>query len=127
MRLLLDTHTLLWYVSGEHELGANAQAAILDASNEAVVSIASFWEIAIKQNLGKLELRPDLDTLVAKSSFAGIGLLPISVSHAKRLVTLPHHHRDPFDRMLVAQALEEPLCVVSRDTAFDAYGVERIW
>lgn len=127
MKLLLDTHTLLWYVSGQRELGSNAQTVIRDSANEAVVSMASLWEIAIKQSLGKLELHPDIDGLVAKCSFARIDLLGISVRHVKRLVTLPHYHRDPFDRILVAQALEDGFRVVSRDPALDAYGIERIW
>lgn len=127
MKLLLDTHTLLWYVSGQRELGSNAQAAIRDSTNEAVVSMASLCEIAIKQSLGKLELHPDIDGLVAKCSFAQIDLLGISVRHVKRLVTLPHHHRDPFDRILAAQALEDGFRVVSCDPALDAYGVQRIW
>lgn len=127
MRLLLDTHTLLWYVSGQRELGSDAQDAIRDATNKAMVSMASFWEIAIKQSLGKLELHPNVDALVAKCEYAKIDLLPISVTHVKRLVTLPHHHRDPFDRMLVAQAMEEQFRIVSCDSALDAYGIQRIW
>lgn len=127
MRLLLDTHTVLWYVSGQRDLGGDAQRAIRDATNEAWVSMASFWEIAIKQSLGKLELKPDIDALVSKCAFARIGLLPIAPAHAKRLVSLPHHHRDPFDRMLVAQALEEHFQIVSCDVLLDAYGIKRIW
>jgi PIN domain nuclease of toxin-antitoxin system len=101
---------------------------LLEPQEEMLVSIASAWEMAIKQSLGKLRLSLPVGRMVAERlGPVGVTLLPISVAHIGRLETLPFHHRDPFDRMLAAQALAEGLTVVSADEAFDAYGVARVW
>ena len=119
MRLLLDTHALLWWLADE-SLPARTREAIADPVNLVAVSAASAWEISIKKALGKLAAPDDLaDQLEA----GGFEPLPISVAHAIAAGHLPRHHEDPFDRMLIAQALAEGLTIVTRDKRFDDYGV----
>lgn len=128
MRLLIDTQAILWYVDQDHLLSRPAHAAITDPSNDLLMSAATLWEIAIKLAVGKLQLslpyRPWIARAVADLQ---LGLLPIRDDHAERQITLPFHNRDPFDRMLAAQALVEDVSLVSADSIFDAYGVTRIW
>ena len=118
MNLLLDTHALLWWVGGER-LSPEAAAAISDPENLVCVSAASVWEIGIKQALGKLTVAGDLDTILAED----FEPVPITFDDARRSAELPPHHRDPFDRMLVAQSLARELTLVSRDPRMDPYGV----
>ena len=125
MRLLLDTHALLWALAAPARLPANAATAIRAPANAVFASAASIWEIAIKSALGKLKV--NLDDLVRSSVAVGFEELAITVAHARRVRALPPRHRDPFDRMLVAQALEEGLTVVTGDTAVGAYGVPTLW
>lgn len=128
MRLLLDTHAFLWWVAASGELSRKARRAIVSARNECFVSIASGWEIAIKVSLGKLRVDGALDRFLPEQLAAnGFQPLPIDLQHAARVATLPFHHRDPFDRLLVAQALEEELTVVTADPVFARYGVPRVW
>jgi PIN domain nuclease of toxin-antitoxin system len=119
VRLLLDTHALLWWLADEG-LTPQAQDAIADPANLIVVSAASAWEISIKKALGKLAAPDDLERQVRDGSFSP---LPISIAHGVAAGQLPHHHEDPFDRMLIAQALAEGLTIVTRDKRFDDYGV----
>lgn len=123
-RLLVDTHALLWWLADEPVLSAAARDAIADPANEPLVSIASVWEIAIKRSLGKLSSPEDLPEQIPDEGFAW---LPISAQHAWRVRELPMLHRDPFDRMLVAQALVEGLPVITADAHFGEYGVEAWW
>jgi PIN domain nuclease of toxin-antitoxin system len=125
MRLLLDTHTLLWALGAPARLPHVAAQAIGDAGNEVFVSAASVWEIAIKSALGKVSA--DIDEVVESFEEAGFDELDVSVAHARRVRRLPAHHRDPFDRMFVAQSLEEGLVLVTRDPAFTAYKVPTLW
>jgi len=128
MRLLLDTHTLLWWVNDAHLLSRRARAAVADPKNECLFSLASLWEMAIKLSLGKLELPANIEAFVALHLVGGgFRSLEIEVGHVARVAQLPFHHRDPFDRLLIAQALEEELAIVSRDPVFKSYGVRRIW
>ena len=128
MRLLLDTQVFLWWVAGEPKLTRRARTAIASARNECFVSVASGWEIAIKASLGKLRIEGALDRFLPEQLAAnGFQPLAIDLKHAARVATLPFHHRDPFDRLLVAQALEEELAVVTADPVFAKYGVTRIW
>jgi PIN domain nuclease of toxin-antitoxin system len=128
MRLLLDTHAFLWFVWGAPELSSKARSLIEDRGNQSFVSIASLWEIAIKVGIGKLVLARPLDSfLIERLDGNGFDTLPIERSHIVRLATLPIHHRDPFDRLLVVQCLAEAMPLVSADSAFDAYGVQRLW
>jgi len=128
MTLLLDTHALIWLVVGDPRLSPDALAAIQRDDARNWLSVATLWEIAIKQSLGKLVLGDDaIARLVVRADADGIQLLPIAAAHCQRIVQLPSHHRDPFDRMLVAQAQEEGLSIVSADPALDAYDIKRIW
>jgi PIN domain nuclease of toxin-antitoxin system len=128
MRLLVDTHAFLWWISDSPELSRRARSAIASRANECYVSLASCWEMAVKTSLGKLELRASLDRFMAEQLAAnGFRELAIDLKHVGRVASLPFHHRDPFDRLLAAQALEEALSVVSRDAIFRRYGVRRIW
>lgn len=120
MNLLLDTHALLWWLADE-PLSQQARAAIEARENIVAVSAASVWEISIKRSLGKLRTGPDLLEVIDS---AGFERLAISLDHAEAAGALPHHHRDPFDRMLIAQATALDLVIVTRDAAFDAYAVE---
>jgi PIN domain nuclease of toxin-antitoxin system len=120
MRLLLDTHALLWWLEGGHALTAGARMAIGAQGSEVYVSAASAWEISIKRAKGRLDSPSDVHDAVAANAFRE---LPITVSHAQSLGELPLHHADPFDRMLIAQAMLEGLTIVTRDPAFAAYEV----
>jgi len=128
MRFLLDTHTLLWCFNDSRSLSPRARKLIEDGGNEILVSAASGWEIATKVRLGKLptgeELVSELDRYLAQ---LGCDTLPISLDHAVRAGGLPGEHRDPFDRMLIAQAQKENLKIISNDRVFDSYRVPRIW
>jgi PIN domain nuclease of toxin-antitoxin system len=124
MRLLLDTHAFIWWVSEAPPLGQQARAAINDTTNEVLLSTASLWELTIKRSNGKLDFPVDLETAVVDEGFR---ILPISYRHLGVLETLPRLHRDPFDRMLVAQALADDLTLATRDARFDAYGVSILW
>jgi PIN domain nuclease of toxin-antitoxin system len=128
MKLLLDTHTFLWFIIGSPNLSGQARALIEDAANEKFLSVASLWEMAIKLSIGKLTLSAPFDVLIPQQlSLNGFELLNIEIAHAAAVATLPHHHRDPFDRLLIAQASVEKMSIVSIDAAFDAYSVMRLW
>lgn len=128
MRLLLDTHAFLWWLAGDEALSVAARKAIADENNDVFVSAASAWEISTKHRLGKLPgvtaIVAALDTTIADQSFIA---LPISVLHGQAGGALPGPHRDPFDRMLIAQARTDRLVLVSNEQIFDAYGVARLW
>ncbi len=128
MRLLLDTHAIVWWFSGNQRLPSKARQAIADSSNDKFVSAASAWEIATKYRLGKM---PSVAALVNdfRNRVAGDGFdeLPTTVQHALRAGSLPGPHRDPFDRLLIAQAISNDLVLVSNETLFDRYGVQRLW
>jgi PIN domain nuclease of toxin-antitoxin system len=128
VRVLLDTHTLLWWVDDAPVLSSRARAAVADPENECLFSLASLWEMAIKLSLGKLELPSSIESFVARHLLGGgFRSLEIEIGHVARVARLPFHHRDPFDRLLAAQALEEDLAIVSRDPVFKRYGIRRIW
>ncbi|HVB77269.1 MAG TPA: type II toxin-antitoxin system VapC family toxin [Candidatus Nitrosotalea sp.] len=120
MRLLLDTHVLLWWLADDARLSANARAVIASAESEVLVSAASAWEISIKRALGKLDAPDDLEAQLVQHHFSP---LAISVGHALAAGALPRHHDDPFDRILVAQAQMEGLTITTRDPSFQPYGV----
>ncbi len=119
-RLLLDTHVLLWALEDSQALSVDARQSIADTRNEVFVSAASIWEMAIKRSLGKLRAPDKLADTVQEAGFAA---LPITLAHAEQAGMLPPHHRDPFDRMLVAQALAEGLVLVTDDALIPKYGV----
>lgn len=128
MRLLLDTHVLLWWLDGDRRLSPKARRAIASESNSILVSAVSAWEITTKARLGKLPGAADVAADVA-GCVTGQGFLPLDISllHAQRAGRLPGAHRDPFDRMLIAQSQIEDVVLVSDDEAFDAFGVRRFW
>ena len=124
MKLLLDTHVVLWSATAPGRLGAEARAALEDGSHEVLVSVVTAWEIAIKQSLGKLDLaRPADQWLPDVLRRTGFEVATIGLPAALRVRGLEWHHRDPFDRLLIAQALEEGYTIVTHDQAFAAYGV----
>lgn len=128
MRLLLDTHTFLWFFVGDNTLSRTARTLIEDESNEKFFSIASLWEIAIKVSIGKLTLTAPFDAIFPDQlANNGIDVLGITPAHASAVATLPFHHRDPFDRLLIAQAPIEQMELVSIDSGFDGYSVQRLW
>ena len=124
MKLLLDTHAVLWFLSDDERMGENAKQHLTDDDNRILLSAAVVWEIAIKRALGKLVVPEEYQTLLLG---AGVQALPITIDHAAAVERLPPHHRDPFDRMLVAQALGEAAAIVSRDDILRRYGVTLIW
>lgn len=126
---LIDTHAFIWMLNGDQQLiGSDALAVILDPDSILLLSQASIWEIAIKISTGKLRFAVSLHTLIeTQTSALGIAVLPISTNDLYALESLPLHHRDPFDRLLAVQSLNHQLIVLSRDTAFDAYAVQRQW
>ena len=128
MRVLLDTHTLLWWLDGDRRLSRRARNAIAAEGNTVLVSAASAWEISTKVRLGKLpgaiEVAAELPAILRRQNFES---LPIAIVHALRAGNLPGPHRDPFDRMLIAQAQDEDLALVSNERVFDAYGIRRVW
>jgi PIN domain nuclease of toxin-antitoxin system len=128
MRLLLDTHAFLWFVLGDPRLVQTALDRILDPAQTKLVSPASYWEIAIKISLGKYILNEPYEAFMQRGIFGnGFNILPIEPEYTAVLTTLPFHHRDPVDRLVVAQALVEQVPVLSADAALDAYGVTRLW
>jgi PIN domain nuclease of toxin-antitoxin system len=128
MTLLLDTHTLLWFLTNDSSLSARARGAIEDSANVARVSAASIWDVAIKFALGKLKLpAPYADIFPRQLETNGFGLLPITPAHCATLLSLPFHHRDPFDRLLLAQARTEGMTLVTDDGQFEPYGVALLW
>ena len=128
MRLLLDTHAFIWWLAGSERLPQSARRAIVDEANEKLVSAASAWEIATKHRLGKLPSAEAVSLDVAGAiASQGFDELAITVDDAARAGSLPGLHRDPFDRMLIAQALVGNLVLVSNEPLFDQYGVRRLW
>jgi len=128
MRLLLDTHAFLWFIEGDVRLHAAMRMIITDSTNTVFLSVASVWEIAIKVSTGKLRLSQPFETLVPQQiALNDITLLPIEFTHISGVLALPFHHRDPFDRLLIAQAMVEGVPIVSIDQVFDAYTITRLW
>jgi PIN domain nuclease of toxin-antitoxin system len=128
VRLLLDTHAFLWWIGGDHRLPQGARAAISSPGSEVFFSAASGWELAIKTRLGRLRVEGTLDAFLSTELQANaFGVLPITLPHAVRVASLPALHSDPFDRMLVAQALVEGLHLVTGDRQIARYDVGRVW
>lgn len=128
MKILLDTHAFLWFIEDSPKLSTEARSAIEDGFNEPLLSVASLWEMAIKVSVGRLDLKKPFETFVPDQlELNGFDQLAISFQHIAVVAKLPFHHRDPFDRLLVAQALVEGIPLVSADDLLDAYGVIRLW
>ncbi len=128
MNYLLDTHTFLWFINGDSELSVTAQTLIEDPTNTIYLSVASVWEMAIKVSLGKLDMpSPFTDFIAEQLNENSVSLLEIQIEHAGAVATLPFHHRDPFDRLIIVQSLSENIPIIGRDQIFDVYGVQRHW
>ncbi len=124
MRLLLDSHALLWWRAGSSALSRAARDTIADPANEVLISIAALWELTIKNSSGKLTLPTDLESIVVDEGFS---VLSVAFVHLRRFATLPRLHRDPFDRMTIAQALAEGVPIATGDPIFAAYGAQIVW
>ena len=128
MRLLLDTHSFLWFTGGDDRLSTRAKEAISDLDNAAYLSAASLWEMAVKINIGKMRLpRPFGEVIPEQLVLNEIEVLHIEPPHLVSYIGLPLHHRDPFDRLIIAQAKAEDLRVVGKDEEFESYGIECLW
>ena len=128
MRMLIDTHTFLWFVTNDSKLSDYALNLIENDTNEVLLSTLNLWEIAIKFSIGKLILhQPFQEFIDEELQTNNIQLLSLEISHIKKVADLPLHHRDPFDRMLIAQSVIEGLPIISADSVFDVYGVVRLW
>ncbi|WGV27878.1 type II toxin-antitoxin system VapC family toxin [Halotia branconii] len=128
MKLLLDTHELIWWSSSSEKLSLNVYNLIVDPSNTLMFSIASIWEMQIKLQSGKLNLNSALSNLIERQQQVNkLQILPIELSHIYALESLPSHHRDPFDRILIAQSIVENIPLLSIDMIFDSYPVQKIW
>lgn len=128
MRLLLDTHTFIWWANSPDKLSKQVLNLCQDNNNDLILSVASVWEMQIKIQIGKLKLSSSLLSLVASQQQTNnLQILPIELVHVLAVQNLPAHHRDPFDRLLIAQAIVERLPILSVDSVFNAYPVERLW
>lgn len=128
MNYLLDTHTFLWFINADPSLSAPAQAAIESGTNDIFLSFASLWEMAIKVSLGKLIVPlPFAEFMQEQMRENGIILLQIQMAHIELVTRLPFHHRDPFDRLIIAQSLVDQIPIIGKDDIFDAYGIQRLW
>jgi PIN domain nuclease of toxin-antitoxin system len=128
VRLLLDTHAFICFIGANPKLSATARQMIEDPANQSFVSIASLWEMAIKTSLGRMDLAEPFETLVPRQLAAnGFSVLGITLDHLIRLIPLPRHHGDPFDRILVVQSMSEKMRLVSRDEILDLYRIDRVW
>jgi PIN domain nuclease of toxin-antitoxin system len=128
MKFLLDTQAFLWFVLNDHALSQVACDLIVDPLNNILFSPASYWEIAIKVSIGKYQIPENFETWMEHQiQFNELEILPIKVAHAAAILTLPFHHKDPFDRLLVAQALTEKIPIISVDAVLDNYAVTRYW
>lgn len=127
MDLLLDTHALIWFINGDNQLPNKSIEIIKNIEVRCFVSIASIWEIAIKISLRKLELNGGFDEISEIITRYDIELLPLTFDHIQKLLELDFHHRDPFDRIIIAQGLVEKMTIVTKDENFPKYGVQLIW
>jgi PIN domain nuclease of toxin-antitoxin system len=128
VKYLLDTHTLLWFLLNDTQLSGNAKSIIADSSNDVFVSPASYWEIAIKISLGKYKLEQPFAVFFEQELINNrFSILPITIQHAETICTLPFHHRDPFDRLLIAQVMVEDIPLISNDKVFEKYSIARLW
>jgi PIN domain nuclease of toxin-antitoxin system len=128
MMFLIDTHTFIWYVTDNSRLSNQVLELINDENNQIFLSIASVWEMGIKHGLGKLTFNLPFETFITQQiSINDFTVLDIKISHITAITQLPLHHRDPFDRMLIAQAMVESMPILSADTIFDAYPIKRLW
>ncbi len=127
MKLLLDTHAFLWFFDNPDKLSTPVRTALADPANACFLSVVSVWEIQIKTGLGKLSLSQPIEDAITLSASDGLQILPTDLNHVFGLAKLPDHHRDPFDRLLIAQALFEGLTLVTKDEKIQRYTCETVW
>ncbi len=127
MNVLLDTHTMIWFFEGSDELSQTAHDTIIKEGNTCFISIASIWEVAIKLSIQKLEMKIPFDKLSSLIWDNSFELIPIRFEHTKELISMPFHHKDPFDRLIISQAIIEKMPIVSRDSHFKHYNINQIW
>ena len=128
MKLLWDTHCFLWFIMGDKQMSPRVRQLIETEGNQSLLSVASLWEIAIKISIGKLTLGQPFEILIPHQLASnGIQILNIAIEHFSQVSSLPFHHRDPFDRLIIAQAIVEKIPVLSIDAVFDNYAVQRVW
>ena len=128
MKFLLDTHTFLWFVLNQPELSSVARDLIINPNHDILLSPATYWEIAIKISIGKYRLHGSYEAWMNQQLPTNtFEILPITIAHAATIINLPFHHKDPFDRLLIAQAIIENIPIISTDRIFDSYPVDRIW
>lgn len=128
MHILMDTHTFLWFLWADPQLSVTARTMIEDETNEKFISLISLWEIALKVSVGKLTLAKPFEQYIREQiALNGFEILPLRLEHIAQVVSLPFHHRDPFDRLLAAQSLVEAMPLLSIDAVLDPYGLTRLW
>ncbi|MCD4694942.1 MAG: type II toxin-antitoxin system VapC family toxin [Bacteroidales bacterium] len=127
MDLLVDTHAIIWFITDSGKLPINSKKIIKDTKNNCYVSLATYWEIGIKHSLGRLDLKTDLESIFNLIEDTGFELLPITTNHILKNADLEFHHQDPFDRIIIAQAIIENLTIVSKDNQFDKYKIKLVW
>jgi len=127
MQLLLDTHAFIWFINGDDAMPRQIINRIQDTKNECFISIASIWEIAIKNSLNKLELKSGFDNIGEFLTANDIAILPLTFDHIKVLNQLDFHHRDPFDRIIIAQSISERLTIITKDDYFKLYDCDVVW
>lgn len=127
MDYLLDTHTFIWFINGDSFIPDNVKDEIKDINNKCYISIASLWEIAVKMSLNKLELKADFNNIAEFLTANDIEVLPVTFEHLQKLLRLKYHHRDPFDRIIIAQGIADKLVILTKDEAFKKYRVKVMW
>lgn len=127
MNLLIDTHAVIWFITEDDQLPDHVKELIEDTANTCFVSIASLWEMGIKYSLGKLDLKADLKKIFELIEQSGLTILPITTTHILTNSALDFHHRDPFDRLIIAQAKSEGLTLISKDGEFENYNINLMW
>ncbi|MEO5332915.1 MAG: type II toxin-antitoxin system VapC family toxin [Magnetococcus sp. YQC-5] len=128
MKVVMDTHAFLWWIDQSSRLSDKAHAVLADQDNDVLLSMASVWELAIKMSIGKIDFNCPFDIFITHELKSNnFNLLNLSIYHLKNLIFLPFHHRDPFDRLLISQALVENIPILTADRVFDSYGVMRLW
>ena len=127
MRNILDTHTLIWFLNGDEQLSTKAKKAIEKSGTINFVSIASLWEMAIKTSLGRLEMKSNYSKVAELLEDNGFQILPITFADTLLLLSLPLHHKDPFDRIIITQSISNNLTIITRDQYFSQYKIEQLW
>lgn len=127
MKVLLDTHALIWFLNGDNQLPEKVKALIEDTETKCFISIASIWEIGIKISLDKLKINGEFEDIPSILNKYEIGILPISIKHIQKLIKLKFHHRDPFDRIIISQAFVEKFSIITKDENFNKYKVKTLW